>query len=131
MMYTNADQLTPSKINELKQRTIMHRPAIVAVCEVKPKRKVVKNIEEYNISGYSLRHANLDKEYGQGIAVYTRKDLDASILQIECKVDEIVQIDVKLKGGDCLSFSCIYISYSFIVKYKILDLPQSNEDREL
>ena len=88
----------------------MHRPAIVAVCEVKSKRKVVKNIEEYNISGYTLRHANLDKEYGRGIAVYTMKDLDASILQIECKVDEIVQIDIKLKGGDCLSFSCIYRS---------------------
>ena len=50
IMYTNADQLTPSKKMELIKRIELHKPLIVAVCEAKPKYSFKKhNLLDYDI----------------------------------------------------------------------------------
>ena len=110
VLYTNADQLTSSKINELMVKIKQHKPIIIAVCEVKPKNGGNLDSLDYKIDGYTLHHANLNENQGRGIVVYTKTELDASIFQVDLKFQEAVQLDIKLKQGDCLSFSCIYRS---------------------
>ena len=53
VMFTNADQLTPSKMVELKKQIEIEKPLIVAVSEV-------KSTMDYNIPGFSLHPVNLD-----------------------------------------------------------------------
>ena len=110
VLYTNADQLTSQKLSELKYKILLHKPMIVAVCEVKPKNKTAKSTVEYNIPGYTMRHTNLDNEDGRGVVIYTKCELNPSISQIKSQFQESVQIEMRLKGGDYLSFSCVYRS---------------------
>jgi len=67
ILYTNADQLTTSKMTELKSRIQHENPLIIAICEVKPKNS--DKIFDYTIPGYSLHTVNLDTNIGRGIAV--------------------------------------------------------------
>ena len=59
-MYTNADQLTSSKKIELEDRIRLEKPAIIAVCEMKPKNAKIRSAEEYAVPGYTLYDVNLD-----------------------------------------------------------------------
>ena len=53
VMFTNADQLTPSMMVELKNQIIqIEKPLIVAVSEVKPKNSVDYSTMDYIIPGF-------------------------------------------------------------------------------
>ena len=57
-MFTNADQLTSSKMIELKKLIEEKKPLIAAVSEVKPKNSKERSMMDYEISGYSLHPVN-------------------------------------------------------------------------
>ena len=113
MLFTNADQLTSSKMAELQAKVKEEKPLIIAVSEVKPKNpKKEYTIEDFAISGYSLHSINLGKDFGRGIVVYTHNSLDKSITQISMDqpFEEICCIEVRLRGSDVLLFCCCYRS---------------------
>ena len=47
VLYTNADQLTNAKIDELLLKIKQHKPLIVAICEVKPKNRADLDLLAY------------------------------------------------------------------------------------
>ena len=110
VLYTNADQLTTSKMAELRTRIQHEKPMIVAVCEVKPKNSHERH--NYDIPGFSLHPVNLDSSVGRGIAVYTHSSLDQSIIQIKSHLSfqESCLLEIKLRGGDLMLFGCFYRS---------------------
>ena len=110
VLYSNADQLTVEKLNELLCKVKLHKPHLVAICEVKSKRKSLNTPDHYKIPGYSLRHVNLNNDIGRGIAVFSKLELDSSISQIDCNFQEGLTLEIKLRGHDCLSFTCVYRS---------------------
>ena len=110
VLYSNADQLTVEKLNELLCKVKIHKPHLIAICEGKSKRKCVNTSDQYKIPGYSLRHVNLNNDIGRGVAVFSKLELDSSISQIDCKFQEGLTLEIKLRGHDCLSFTCVYRS---------------------
>ena len=64
----------------------------------------------YKIPGYSLRRVNLNNDIGRGIAVFSKLELDSSISQINWNFQEGLTLVIKLRGHDCLSFTCVYRS---------------------
>ena len=79
VLYTNADTLT-NKLNELKLliRSLEHKPAVIAITEVKPKRKWHSNINELQIEGYSMFSNDLHCVESRGVFIYADKCLDSS-----------------------------------------------------
>lgn len=110
VLFTNADQLTTSKMTELRKRIQQERPLVIAICEVKPKNS--KERHDYKIPGYSLHSINLENQIGRGIALYTHASLDQSVVQItpDLSYEEICLLEVKLRGGDLMLFGCFYRS---------------------
>lgn len=111
-MYTNADQLTTSKKSELIELIGRKKPLIVAVCEMKPKNNSERTDRDYSIAGYTLHQVNLQTKTGRGIAVYTHKSLDNSVIQIEENLHfkEACLLEIQLRGNDRLLFGCFYRS---------------------
>ena len=112
ILYTNADQLTPSKMTELKILVERKKPLIVAVCEIKPKNGSERSSKDYEIPNYTTHPVNLDNVSGRGIAIYTHKSLDNSTIQItpNQSFDEVCLLEIRLRGGDMLLFGCFYRS---------------------
>ena len=81
VLFTNADQFTHAKKNELEQRIVTEKPMIVAVSEVKPKNGREMCKIDFSIDGYTINQVNLDKESGRGIIVYTHNCLEKSAVQ--------------------------------------------------
>ena len=113
VLFTNADQMTTSKLAELQVKVKEQKPHIIAVSEVKLKNSKKERLkEDYAIPGYSLHPTNLSKGSGRGIAVYTHCSLDSSVNQVtlDQSFEEACCIEVKLRGGDVLLFCCCYRS---------------------
>ena len=112
VLYTNADQLTASKMTELKKLVEGRNPHVLAVCEVKPKNPGERSSKDYEIPNYSLHPINLYNNVGRGIAVYTHQSLDKSTIQIKSNQDfeEVCLLEIRLRGGDTLLFGCCYRS---------------------
>ena len=108
IMYTNADQLTTLKHGELKNQVEHHKPLIIAVCEVKPKNKDDIKALECNIPRYTMYHVNIENDIGRGVAVFAKSELEQSICELSSPFVEAVILEIRLKGGDCLCFSCFY-----------------------
>ena len=101
-MFTNSDQLTPSKIDELKTRINQEKPLIIAVSEIKPKNASKKRMsQDYEIPTYSLHHVNLDNEVGRGLAIYSHSSLANSINQID--------LDLSFEEVCLLRGACVYV----------------------
>ena len=81
VLFTNADQLSTTKMTELRLRIQQEKPLIVAVCEVKPKNS--RERHDYDIPGFSLHPVNIHDPTGRGIAVYTHSSLDQSVVQVK------------------------------------------------
>ena len=67
---TNCDQLTRSKLYELKQRIDMTNepPDIIAISEVRAKNATLPpSIQEYQLDGYSAEGINIDSSTGRGM----------------------------------------------------------------
>ena len=102
LMFTNSDQLTPSKIDELKKRINQEKPLIIAVSEIKSKNASKKSmLQDYEIPNYSLHHVNLDTEVGRGLAIYSHSSLANSInqLDLDLSFEEVCLLEVRLRGG--------------------------------
>ena len=99
-MFANADQLTSSKMIEVKKIIEGKNPLIVAVSEVKRKNSKERSMMDYEILGYSLHPVNLSTAIGRGGAVYSHESLDKPTIQI---------LEVRF-GGDTLLFGCCYRS---------------------
>ena len=112
-MFTNADQLTKSKMSELMQLINAEKPVIIAICEIKPKnRKRELLLQDYVIPGYTLHSVNLENNLGRGVAMYTHDAINKSVLQIKPDLGytEACLLEVRLRGGDVLLFGCFYRS---------------------
>ena len=112
VMFTNADQLTSSKMVELKKHVETEKPHIMAICEVKPKNLIQLTDMDYKIPGYTLHPVNLDNDVGRGVAIYTIAALDKSVNHIDSyhKFEEVCLLEVRLRSGDVLLFGCVYRS---------------------
>ena len=126
VMFTNADQLSPSKKVELQERILKEKPLIIGVCEMKPKNKKKQYAQaDYDIPDYTLHHVHLDSDLGRGVAVYTHTSFDKSAVQIEpdLQYEEACILEVRLRGGDLLLFACIYRSPTHT------DISEANNNR--
>ena len=110
IMYSNADQLTATKLEELRSKISSHKPLIVAICEVKSKGRKERKTIEYKIEGYNMYPVNIETSNRRSIIVYIKNEINGSIASIDVNFVEAVMLEVKLKGGDTLLFSCIYHS---------------------
>ena len=114
VLFTNADQFTHSKKNELQERIITDKPIIIAVSEVKPKNSKNMTEADYKIEGYTLNTVNIETNpsTGRGIIIYTHNSLDKSTIQITMnnQFKEACLLEIRLRGGDILLFGCIYRS---------------------
>ena len=112
VLFTNADQLTGSKMMELQNHILREKPLIIGVSEIKPKNGKVYDELDYKINGYDLHPVNLDKDTGRGIVVYTHESIQKSVMEITPAItfDEASLLEIRLRGGDILLFGCIYRS---------------------
>ena len=106
-MYTNSDQLTAGKLGEIKYKIQLHKPLIVAICEVKPKNKSEIKASEYNILGYTLYPVNLENDTGQGIAVFVKNKFFNLFNRVKIQGGRFVRDKAK---GRRLSFFFVHIS---------------------
>ena len=115
VLFTNADQFTHSKKDELMKLIEVEKPMVVAVSEVKSKTTAVRQMQDYQIPGFTLHPINLkpeDRNIGRGIAVYTHSSIDKSVVQLNsiAEFEEACLLEIRLRGGDVLLFACIYRS---------------------
>ena len=112
IMYTNADQLTTSKMTELRNLIERKQPLIVAVCEMKPKNASERSQKDYEIPNYTIHPVNLDNGNGRGLAIYVHTSLEKSAIQLTTTkdFDEACLVEIRLRGGDVLLFGCCYRS---------------------
>ena len=113
ILYTNADQLTPSKKDELERIVDREKPHLIALCEVKPKHGELRRPQEYNIPEYKLsNHTNIDKDEGRGVVILSHDSISHLVNEIECTVtfEEACLVEVRLSNNDILIFACLYRS---------------------
>ena len=86
VLYTNADQMTSQKMSELQNHIAREKPLIIGICEVKPKNGKDYDQQDYEIPDCVLHPVNLDNSDfepgGRGMAVYTHKSIDKSVMEI-------------------------------------------------
>lgn len=109
-MYTNIDSLLNKRI-ELNALVNYHKPDIIALTEIKPKR-CRYSIEpcEIEIDGYDLFH-NLNSP-GRGVAIYTTKSIKASscVLFNNNDFSEALFVECNLNSADRLLVGAFYRS---------------------
>jgi exonuclease III len=79
ILYTNANALT-NKVSELETMVHFHKPEVIPVTEVLPKKAQTSVIlAEIGLEGYiALWNSNMDNCH-RGIAVYYREDVKAQL----------------------------------------------------
>lgn len=112
ILFTNADQLTKIKKQELEDITAREKPHIVAICEIKPKSGEKWQLHEYEISDYKVvNHTNADNEKGRGIVILAHSSINHLVIDVKpVEFEEACIIEVRLSGRDKLIFACIYRS---------------------
>ena len=116
ILHTNIDQMTKSKKLELTELVMQHKPLIIAICEMKPKKTSDRTLEDYNIPDYKLFPVNLDNNIGRGIGIYAHSSIKHTIseLSTEKNFKEACIIEIRLCNNDNLLFECFYRSPSTI-----------------
>ena len=97
--YTNADSLR-NKMEELKLRLQLadKKPEIIMITEVKPKNSKYSLSEaELSLENYHLITLNIDTDYGRSIAVYVKKGLRFSEVEMKSEFQESLWIFIRLK----------------------------------
>ena len=113
VLFTNADQFTPTKKSELLKRIEKEMPLIMAICEMKPKNAHDRELQDYEIPDFSMHPVNIEpNSSGRGIAIYTHSSIEKSVIQIqpELAFEEACFLEVRLRAGDTLFFGCFYRS---------------------
>ena len=84
VMFTNADQFTHAKKNELQQRIVTEKPMIVAVTEINLKNGKDMNEADYSLDGFSMHPVNLENpKNGRGIIIYTHNAIEKSVIKLK------------------------------------------------
>ena len=81
IMYTNTDQLTVKKLEELRLKARVSKPQIIAECEVNSKREQGQSSQEYSIKGYVMYTVNLNKFKSRGIIIYVKEELSGAVTE--------------------------------------------------
>ena len=113
ILFTNADQLTGSKMCELIAKISHEKPMLVAVSEVKLKNSTKQRvIKDFQIPNYTLHPVNLTNNVGRGMAVYSHESIDKSTVQIvaDSRFEEACLLEIRLRVGDVMLFCCCYRS---------------------
>ena len=111
-MYTNADQFTATKKQELEEIIQRKEPSIIAVCEMKPKSGSARTVMDYHIKDYSLYSVNIENKTGRGIGVYVHLSIinHVSAVNFHQNFQEACMLEIRLKERNKLLFGCIYRS---------------------
>ena len=93
------------------KRIQIHKPFLVAVCEVKPKNGKFE-LQDYAIPNFNFHSQNLDNVSGRGIIIYSHHSIDKSVIQVQPgeHFDETCVVEIRLMGSDSLLFGCCYRS---------------------
>ena len=100
-------------MEELKLRLQLadKKPEVIMITEVKPKNSRYSLSEaELSLENYHLITMNIDTDYGRGIAVYVKKGLRFSEVEMKSEFQECVWISIRLKNNDEMLAGCIYRS---------------------
>ena len=116
-MYNNADIFTSDKKRELIHMAQTHRPHLIAICEVKPKKGALRELHEFEFEDYKLvNQTNVDnKTIGRGIILLAHSSIQHLIVDVSCSINQVefieaCVVEVRLSGSDMLLFACIYRS---------------------
>ena len=117
IMYNNADIFTSDKKRELIHMAQTHRPHLIAICEVKPKKGALRELHEFEFEDYKLvNQTNVDnKTIGRGIILLAHSSIQHLIVDVSCSINQVefieaCVVEVRLSGSDMLLFACIYRS---------------------
>ena len=108
-MYTNADNGILNKKAELRQRILKHKPHIIAITEIKPKKHKSLNKPEYAVKGYDLFINDNPK---RGTALYIHENLKAREVNFKNSenYDENVWCSFVSSNQQNVLLGCIYRS---------------------
>ena len=111
-MYTNADQLTTPKRNELTKLIHREKPLIIAINEVKPKNGSERKEQDYSFPNFQPFQTNMTNNTGRGIVILVHKSISSNTLQIQSHTsfEEACLLEIKLNNTDLLLFGCLYRS---------------------
>ena len=112
IMYTNADCLT-NKRTELYSllQSLNSKPEIIIITEVNNKSIDNKMQEsEYNLDGYNIFGNHIGDKYFRGILIYVDSNLKASQLDICCKFEECIFVQLEELTKSNLLIGAIYRS---------------------
>ena len=113
ILYANADQLTLGKKHELQTMTQIEKPYHVAICKVKSKYGILRQLHEYEFDGYKVvNQTNTDTDEGRGIVILADTSIQHLVVDVKSEIEfnEACIIEVKLSGNDVLVFACFYRS---------------------
>ena len=112
MIYTNADQFTPSKKSELLKLIENKQPHLIAITEVKLKNGDDRKEQDYSLKNFLLYSTNIGHEKGRGIIILIHISIASSVLQIQplTEYEEACLLEVKLNKKDVMIFGCFYRS---------------------
>ena len=110
ILYTNADTLH-NKIQELKLllETLESTPQIIAITEIKAKKRIDIYLSEFNIPGYTVYSNNLE-ENNRGILIYVDTKLQSCIQSFNIIFDEYLSITIKGNNINNLTILTVYRS---------------------
>eukprot|EP00111_Clytia_hemisphaerica_P003697 TCONS_00010596-protein len=112
-IYTNADQMTSKKKNELLKTVIAEQPHIIAITEVNTKRVSERKDQDYSFENYSTPYkTNIGMKKRRGIIILVHNSIEQLILQIETKIrfEEVCLIEIEMQNKDTMLFGCFYRS---------------------
>ena len=109
-MFTNANQLTPSKLVQRKRRIQKDKPLIIAICEMKPKNSKDRTLLDCKFPGYTIHSVNLVSDIGRGMAIYTHDSIEKSVIEVKSDIifEEVCLLEIKFRGGDRMLFGSFY-----------------------
>ena len=110
-LYTNSDSLLNKRF-ELEVEIDIHKPDIIAICEIKPKKcRYQVQPGEIAIQGFELFH-NLESP-GRGVAVLVRSNLNPSVCDdLSSDFQESIFVDCKTSNNEILTVGIVYRSPS-------------------
>ena len=104
VIYTNADQFTPSKKSELLKLIENKQPHLIAITEVKLKNGDDRKEQDYSLKNFLLYSTNIGHKKGRGIIILIHISIASSVLQIQplTEYEEACLLEVKLNKKDVM-----------------------------
>jgi len=76
-------------------KSAQHKPAVIAITEVKPKHRWHSNKNEFQLEGYNMFSNDLDSAKTRGVLIYVDEHLHSSKIKLESKFNENIFVRVK------------------------------------